>query len=492
MLENNKNLISEETKESIKKEILDRISRVSDTFLNSRNMFKAFNEHAISLINYYIGLVDFKLDDYNKIDLEIRKILYRKKVCLKPANKERIHIDRKNYGRGLKSLRFRAESILLSLYNYLMNNKENNIRKMTIIKFEETNSNNELNNINNILMNQYNIGLEQLNKVELEKEQNQQLLNIINNKILHKIMFNKDNCTFRDDIASSYWLKYGKLSPNLEGLLMLVQDRNFFSKSVTKCNHCNERIKIVDHISTKCDKLLFSYRIRHDEVLKCIHLSLIRKYNFSDNSKIKYHKMSKCIENSFAKIITDTNICSESNIRYNKPDIIVFDKLNKLIRIIELGITNQDDLQAREVHKKQKYIELGNYLSATYRMKVEITPIALTWDGMVIIYNKGYRKVLDIDHNTLAYMQVISLKKTFELMASNTIEFKWEKSKMNLEEGIENIINRIIEINENTFEPYIERNEILNMESDIEELVHLNKNTIDENDGDDDVFFDCQ
>ena len=56
--------------------------------------------------------------------------------------------------------------------------------------------------------------------------------------------------------------------------------------------------------------------------------------------------MSKCIENSFAKFITDTNICSESNIRYNKPDIIVFDKLNKLIRIIELGITNQDDLRS--------------------------------------------------------------------------------------------------------------------------------------------------
>ena len=35
-------------------------------------------------------------------------------------------------------------------------------------------------------------------------------------------MFNKDNCTFRDDITSSYWMKYGKLSPNLEGLLMLV------------------------------------------------------------------------------------------------------------------------------------------------------------------------------------------------------------------------------------------------------------------------------
>ena len=125
-------------------------------------------------------------------------------------------------------------------------------------------------------------------------------------------------------------------------------------------------------------------------------------------------------------------------------------------------------------------------------MKVEITPIVLTWDGMVTIYNKEYRKVLDIDHNTLAYMQVISLKKTFELMASNTIEFKWEKSRMNLEEGIENIINRIIEINENTLEPYIQRNEILNMESDIEELINLNKNTIDENDGDDDVFFDCQ
>ena len=43
----------------------------------------------------------------------------------------------------------------------------------------------------------------------------------------------------------------------------------------------------VDNVSTKCDKLLNTYKIRHDEVLKCIHMALIRKYEFSDNLKIK-------------------------------------------------------------------------------------------------------------------------------------------------------------------------------------------------------------
>ena len=224
----------------------------------------------------------------------------------------------------------------------------------------------------------------------------------------------------------------------MEAVLTLLQDRNFFSKSVERCNHCNSSKKTVDHFATKCEKLLFSYRIRHDEILKCIHLALTRKYNFSENSKIKFHKVTKVIENSFAKIITDMNICISSNIRYNKPDIVVFDNLNKLIKIIEIGITNQADLQSREVYKKQKYVELANNFRTTYKMDVEIIPFVITWDGMVTNFNKNYRKNLDIDDNTLAYIQSISLRKTFELLASNKIEIKWDNSQMNWDDKIDN------------------------------------------------------
>ena len=41
-----------------------------------------------------------------------------------------------------------------------------------------------------------------------------------------------------------------------------------------------------------------------------------------------------------------------NDIKYNKPDVVVFDKLNKKIRINEIELTNQEDLQSPESFKK--------------------------------------------------------------------------------------------------------------------------------------------
>ena len=58
-----------------------------------------------------------------------------------------------------------------------------------------------------------------------------------------------------------------------------------------------------------------------------------------------------------------------------------------------------------------------------YKMKVEIIPFVLTWDGMVTKFNKDYRKILDIDDRILGYNQSNVMKRTFELLVNDTIRF---------------------------------------------------------------------
>ena len=106
-----------------------------------------------------------------------------------------------------------------------------------------------------------------------------------------------------------------------------------------------------------------------------------------------------------------------------------------------------------------------------------------------------------MDENTLAYIQVVSLKKTFELMASNTIEFRWEKSKMDCEEQLEIVIDRIVEMAENELNECNKYNEVIIVENEetsvnneipsaiIEET---GKTAIETNNADADVLFDCQ
>ena len=54
-------------------------------------------------------------------------------------------------------------------------------------------------------MEKYKLNNEQLaNNKELNKKQEEYLLNKINNKLLDKIIFNKQDCKFRDDKSSSF------------------------------------------------------------------------------------------------------------------------------------------------------------------------------------------------------------------------------------------------------------------------------------------------
>ena len=90
VLENNRNVINSENKQKILHEIYSRTELLCKSKLNAKNLFKVINEYAISLINYYVGVLDFSLDEIGMADHEIRKILMKYKIHIKPSNKERL------------------------------------------------------------------------------------------------------------------------------------------------------------------------------------------------------------------------------------------------------------------------------------------------------------------------------------------------------------------------------------------------------------------
>ena len=86
--------ISKETFIKVRDEIINRTRRLCETKLNSKNLFKGINEHAISVINYHIGVLKLEPSDFTKLDDEIRKVLMDYKIHLQPANKERLYLPR--------------------------------------------------------------------------------------------------------------------------------------------------------------------------------------------------------------------------------------------------------------------------------------------------------------------------------------------------------------------------------------------------------------
>ena len=130
----------EENVEVIMKEMERRVALLAGTKLNARNSIVAINQHALSLINYYIGILNIEPNKYKEFDDIVRSILIKYHIHHQPACKERLYLPRKELGRGLTNTEFKSERMLLQLYNTLDKSKETCLRRRAILYIENKNN----------------------------------------------------------------------------------------------------------------------------------------------------------------------------------------------------------------------------------------------------------------------------------------------------------------------------------------------------------------
>ena len=212
----------------------------------------------------------------------------------------------------------------------------------------------------------------------------------IREKKMHKILFSNEDQII-DVRQSTMWLTKGNISPQQEGMLTKLQDRNiYFGGLSSKCPHCQTGSRSVQHLSTHCGGMLnYEYRRRHDEVVKCLHYHFTKKYGLNNKNKLKNYQVQKVISNERVKIKSDITIVTELRMEHNKPDLMIHDYRTKEITLIEVGITNKDILANKELTKSRKYERLVNELKCIHEAyKVTIIPVIMTWNGLVINHFK--------------------------------------------------------------------------------------------------------
>ncbi|XP_029657411.1 uncharacterized protein LOC115231549 [Octopus sinensis] len=248
--------------------------------------------------------------------------------------------------------------------------------------------------------------------------------------------------------SSSIWLGNGNNSPRNEGLACFLQDLNifFFSEElVSRCPHCKAAKKTVDHLATRCERMLYlDYTRRHNEGVRCLHLHFCRLYGLKNQKRLKTHSVQEVISNERVEVRVDTRIETDSTVRYNKPDLLVYDKKENVIWIVEVGVTSQDNLQRVELEKLRKYDLLANELSLIHKAKVNIIPVVLAWDGIVSKYFKKYLDSIRVREHLIAYMQSIALKRTME---STVLDFRSGLSQMDYEARVEEVLSIYEEAN---------------------------------------------
>ena len=249
----------------------------------------------------------------------------------------------------------------------------------------------------------------------------QTLIVDIKEKECHERLFRACDHELTDVKDSSIWLTKGNIKPRDEGAFCFLQDRNIFFGEKVQCPHCRTALKTVDHLATKCDRMLgHDYTRRHNEVLRCIHLTLCNKYGVKNSKKLRSHSVQEVVANENVEIRVDTRIKTDVKIQHNRPDLFVYDKKRKEITLIEVGITNLDLLTLVENEKLRKYDLVANELALTYKCKVKIIPYVMTWEGLVTKYHKKHRNEIGIQPKTEVYIQSLVLKKTFESIIIST------------------------------------------------------------------------
>ncbi|CDR71923.1 hypothetical protein, conserved [Babesia bigemina] len=188
--------------------------------------------------------------------------------------------------------------------------------------------------------------------------------------------------------------------------------------SSKKCSRCNNG-KNVDHLATKCPKLLhLEYTKRHNEVAKRVHSVLGRQIGLP-KEKIDAHKIESEVHGKYGWIAYDKTVKTQKTKEYNRPDIILADRRRNTITIVEIGITNQDNLVDTEKFKKQKYEDLIEDLKArqfNQHTKIRVIPYVMTWEGIVTKEHSKYRRDLGISDRMEAHIQRVVIQETHKIV----------------------------------------------------------------------------
>ena len=126
----------------------------------------------------------------------------------------------------------------------------------------------------------------------------------------------------------------------------------------------------------------------HDNVCNYIHVLLLLEYGFIGKYVPSYqHQPAQVVENNSTKILWNFPIQTDHVVINNKLDVIVVDKINKTVNLIEVAVPNDYNICNKRLQKMRAYTNLSVEIKALWNLnKVQITPIIVGAMGM--FYNK--------------------------------------------------------------------------------------------------------
>jgi hypothetical protein len=338
-----------EVKSKVKREYEKRVRQFLKSKLNGANKIQALNAYAIPVVSYTGGIIDWTANEINELDRKTRKLLTIHKALHPKADVDRLYVSRKMGGRGLKKIKHVIEAEVIGLVDYIWNNNKDDplieaVKMSGLFQPPET------------------------DKETWKKTTKQELAHTWRQKPLHgQYVRQADEISTKQ---STYkWLKEAGLKAETEALITAAQDQALNTKAHktkimnisndSKCRLCKSMDETTEHILSGCQVLAGTeYTKRHNEVAKHIHRNLCENYGIQTPERAWMHQPEAVTETEEVKILWDFEIRTDRVIPARRPDIVVLNKSNRTVTIIDVAVPSDRNIKTKEREKIEKYQDL--------------------------------------------------------------------------------------------------------------------------------------
>ena len=322
------------------------------------------------------------------LDIKFRTILVKEKARYKAASKERLYVSVEKGGCGLKSIKDAIEESTIYTWAYVCTRADLKASYNLFKAMQNRDKRSILSDARRVLDN-YNIveereettpaiiigGVRYVEATQLARHVVELMRNVNNARryevwkelILAGRVLRSEQAI---DVATSFeWLRKGWLSSIAVRNVIAIQEGCLLTRchptfnntgQDTGCRKCRGAIETIEHVVSCCKHWLTTLYIdRHDSVARNIHYILCRKYEVQPPHYTQ--RINPVIETDSIRLYWNQPIQTRTVIRHNKPDLVVFHKVNKSALIIEVAVSWFTGMEKQRKIKINRYSVNGNY-----------------------------------------------------------------------------------------------------------------------------------
>ena len=388
-------------KERVCNEYYKRVKKIWKSELSAYNKHIAHNAFAIPVLTPTFGLLNWTKDEIEHIDIQTRKILCMTGNFHRNSDIDRLYLQRKNGGRGLKCIRTSYEARIIAAKIHLQRQSIKNKYLACVLKHEEK----KLIRVGRELLESMNIEEVENSEPKLlsrtyVRELLKQKAEAFKNKPLHgyfrkKVIENEEV----DQKLTEQWTNNKYISSHFEAYACAIHEQEIGTKDLinrrerknnqqpstdNKCRLCKYQVEDVIHVISSCSKMSSRYYlpIRHDVVAKYVYEAMRKKKN--PECKIEYKGDEFIDEENGIEYWWNVAIKTAVKVRHNRPDLVVWNNETKNCFIIEFSCPADVNVTRKAAEKLENYGPLIRTLQLTYpEFKFSFIPVIIGALGTV-------------------------------------------------------------------------------------------------------------